>query len=431
MKRVAPKIGPFTTLNFTKPEIVVGHNVSTLQPINLNFIKNSNYDLIRITILWKKDWDNIVNQTADNIMSESLREGTRHLCRQQIDTILDLNGAWTKFSDSPNHFELNIFCLKTRIQQILPVIKSIIEEPIFPEDRINKIIERKISEIKIRDLRTSFHAIHGLKCLIMGKQHPRAYRVTENDLIRLTSDDIEKSFQNNISSVRPDMWIAGNIDKNTITTIKDFAESLKITQKQRDQSHKVIFFNPENERHLHIDVPDSKQNAVAIGIKLPHHNHPDFDYLNLAITLLGGFFGSRLNRNIREEKGLTYGIQAMPLITPDGDICFISSQTTPDKMLTLINETKNELRSLSSKPITDTELDVLKRNTMTKLANIMDSPFSLMDFYIQLNTNGYNDNYLEQYQNTITHTNENILKEVSHKYLNPDDMYYVTAGRLV
>lgn len=150
--------------------------------------------------------------------------------------------------------------------------------------------------------------------------------------------------------------------------------------------------------------------------------HPDYNALRMTVTALGGYFGSRLMTNIREDKGYTYGISAALLGAREGGYTMISAQCDDRYTEALIEETKSELRQMVDKPLSDDEFNRLKFNVASDLASTLDSPMTMMDYYILKRSVGIPDNYFEARQATLATIDPDTIREMSRRYLDPDQL---------
>ncbi len=143
-------------------------------------------------------------------------------------------------------------------------------------------------------------------------------------------------------------------------------------------------FVPAGPQIVRTALPGAVQAAISMGLPGPRRTDADFVPLRNAVTALGGYFGSRLMTSIREEKGLTYGISAYLLGYREGSVITIKAQADNAYVDRVIDEVRKEIAKLASEPMGDDELHRLRQNLSTSLVEILDSPFSIADFYRSL-----------------------------------------------
>ena len=177
-----------------------------------------------------------------------------------------------------------------------------------------------------------------------------------------------------------------------------------------------------------VPLAGSLQASLRLGREWPTPQHPDTHRLQLLVKVLGGYFGSRLMKNIREDKGLTYGIYAQSLAREHGSTLVIGTDVNGESAEIAIQEIKLELRRLQEELISDEELTTVKNYTLGKFANELSTVFEQADKYrntVLLNLPvDYYTNFVEQ----IQHTDAVTLRELAQKYLSPEAMQIVIAG---
>ncbi|MDE6377620.1 MAG: insulinase family protein, partial [Duncaniella sp.] len=176
-------------------------------------------------------------------------------------------------------------------------------------------------------------------------------------------------------------------------------------------------------------VPDAVQNSVAMGIPAIGRNHPDYIPLCIAVPALGGYFGSRLTMNIREEKGLTYGITASLMTYPDAGFVIIESDTDPANGSALIDEVRIEIERLKDPAsFSPDELTRLRRHILSDLARITDTTFSRMMYLQSRVTMGDSPTGFADLEAAARLLSADSIAETASRYLDPDRLVISIAG---
>ena len=151
--------------------------------------------------------------------------------------------------------------------------------------------------------------------------------------------------------------------------------------------------------------------------------------LHILNSALGGYFGSRLNKNIREEKGYTYGINSWLIGLPDAAYFTISTHTAVHFTKPLIEEVKAEIDRIKSSPISEEELRTLKGYLLGDFARMFDNSFTLADNFIAILTNDVPLTYFDERIDNINRATPEILLQTAQTYLPSfEDMLVVVAG---
>lgn len=255
------------------------------------------------------------------------------------------------------------------------------------------------------------------KKLVFGASHPINRMIDAEGIDALSTDDIQAACRQAFTPA-PRLFIAGNLEE-VLPAVSDFFGRLDYNAPAADQN--IIDMQPLPGSHTFvIDVDAEHQAALAISIPTIDRNHPDYIALRLVIMALGGYFGSRLMANIREDKGYTYGIQANLLGYREGGVISIMTETATQYIDAVINEVRHELIRLREQPMPDDELFIVKNNAMTSLAATLDTPFSIMDLHISQFHTGTPENYFEKQLEVINSLSTPQILELSQKYLDID-----------
>lgn len=151
--------------------------------------------------------------------------------------------------------------------------------------------------------------------------------------------------------------------------------------------------------------------------------------MKVLTTVLGGYFGSRLMSNIREEKGYTYGISAGIASYPFQGYLAIGTETANEYVEPCIREVKNEIRRLQEERISEQELTMVKNYMMGEMCRSYEGPFSLSDAWIFVETAGLEKNFFLTHAKKIRSVTADELRDLAIKYFRPDDMLEVVAGK--
>ena len=219
--------------------------------------------------------------------------------------------------------------------------------------------------------------------------------------------------------------IAGKISDGTINLMEKYLGDKDWVKPLVPDGEKQV--KPSGELKSKVTMPHSVQSSIRIGRRLFNKTHPDFLKMQMMNTLLGGYFGSRLMSNIREEKGFTYGIHsAMSSLIHDGYF-FISTEVGSAVANDALKEIYKEINRLRNELIPDEELELVKNYLSGKILAGLDGPFRLADYYQGLIIYGLDIDYIHKLLRTIKTVTAKELKDLANKYLNTEEMYEVVV----
>lgn len=166
-----------------------------------------------------------------------------------------------------------------------------------------------------------------------------------------------------------------------------------------------------------------------MGRVLPKRDHTDMPGLVVLNTILGGYFGSRLMRNIREDKGYTYGISSFIIPMAELSVLVVSTEVGSAFAEKTIEEVFKEMRKLQTEPISNDELELVRGYMTGQILRTFDGPFAIADSLASLfQYNNLNFGYIDDLIKTINQITPLELMELAKKYLDADSMVVSVAG---
>jgi predicted Zn-dependent peptidase len=165
-----------------------------------------------------------------------------------------------------------------------------------------------------------------------------------------------------------------------------------------------------------------------MGRKLFTRSHPDYFKMMVLNEILGGYFGSRLMRNIREEKGLTYGISSNLFTLQKEGYLLIGTDVKREFTSLTIEEVYKEMNILRTEPVGEEELETVKNYMAGSFAGSLSTPFALADHFKAIYFDGLTYDFYEHYIENILNTSAQQLQDLANQYLTDNSMLVVIAG---
>jgi predicted Zn-dependent peptidase len=185
---------------------------------------------------------------------------------------------------------------------------------------------------------------------------------------------------------------------------------------------------PVSDRLKFAQVADTMQSAVKFAIPTIGPDHPDYCDLSLAVTALGGYFGSRLMSNIREDKGYTYGIQSFLTGAADSGLMVIATEADNTYVQPLLTEVISEVKRLATNPVTNDELNRMCNFVLSQAVASLDSPFNIISYYESLKYDSLPADSFRRRMDAVKSINGDRIMSVAAKYLNIDQLKIAVAG---
>lgn len=378
-------------------------------------IDSGSEPVCRIYIAWPLGTADVAEPEALMIAVNQLSEGSAEYSGAEINGILEENGAWLKNGVGPHSTFVSLYALNSTLPQVLPVLRSIIAHPVFPRESALSHINKMASAKEIASCKPAFQATALANEAFFGEGHPRARTVTAESLRAVGLADLPRMFDFVTNSSTPTVYISGNIPQEIIGQLK---ESFHDIRQGSGKSQNILSPRPLGQEMKAVrQMPGSLQTGIRIVYPAPCRTAPDFEALRMAVIALGGYFGSRLMSNIREDKGYTYGISAALAPAPDGDSIIISCETDNRYVPEVLKEIDREIARITTEEIPADELATVRNVIISQLADILDSPFSSSAYIEYLEGNGWPVSlYANQFSSVKSLTSKEI-REAAHRYL--------------
>jgi len=418
-RSLAPPINLLTTIPLAEAEkININKNVSAY------LIKGGKKNIIRLQTYIKAGRWHEPQKLVAQICARMLKEGTKNYTAKQLAQKIDFYGATINAKAHLDYTCITLYTLKKFLPQVLELQTEILNNAIFPEKELDTVLNNSIQQLKVNLEKTNYLASTAFLSEIFGEDHPYGYKVNEIDYNAINTD-ILKHFYNKKYPQPATVYISGKFGD----------EDLSIIQKNYNNSFAgadIKNILPKNEHAYHptkkiITKPNCLQAAIRIGFPAIPKTHEDRFALNILNIILGGYFGSRLMKNIREEKGYTYSINSSIQSYLSGNYFLISTEVGKEVCDAAINEIFIELKRLQNEPISESELQLVKNYICGALLRLIDGPFKTAGVLKDLYDFDLNTRYFADYIAKVKTITANELLTCAQKYLNKDAFTQVIA----
>ncbi|MGM0648758.1 MAG: M16 family metallopeptidase, partial [Bacteroidota bacterium] len=187
---------------------------------------------------------------------------------------------------------------------------------------------------------------------------------------------------------------------------------------------------PTNKRRvLHIQHDNAVQSAIRLGLRLQNRTHPDFMELKILNTILGGYFGSRLMKNLREDKGLTYGVGSAIGSARQSGLWIIATEVGAEYTQKALSEIYKEINNLKTTLVSDQELQLIQHYLPGKILRALEKDFDKLDSFMELSDHQLPEDYYSSFLKAINNITADRIKELANQYLMFDDISEVVVGK--
>ncbi len=422
-RTIQPEIQPLKNFHIQTP-------VRTTLPngIPLTVINASEQEVVRMDVLFSGGRWQQSQKLQALFTNRMLREGTTKYTAATIAEKLDYYGSWLELSSSSEYAYITVYSLNKYLAKTLEVVESMIKEPLFPQKELQTILDTNIQQYLVNTSKVDFLAHRSLLKSLYGEQHPCGKIVMEEDYHTITPEVLREFYEQHYHSGNCSIFLSGKVTDDIISRVTDIF-GIPFGQYQLQMPKLSFPFAVIPEKRIFTEREDAMQSAVKMGCTTITREHPDYPKLRVLMTLFGGYFGSRLMSNIREDKGYTYGISAGVVFYPDSGLLIVSTETDNEYVEPLIQEVYHEIDRLHQEPVSAEELRMVRNYMLGEMCRSYESPFSLSDAWIFIATSGLKDDYFARSLQAVNEITPAEIQDLAQRYLCKETLKEVIAGK--
>ena len=420
-RKSSPNVVEIKSINIKEAQ----ENILT-NGIKLYTINASNEEVIKIDLVFDAGINVQDFKSQANFTCKMLSEGTSKYSAAELAEKLDFYGAYFQTKNTSEEAIITLYCLNKHLTNCLPFIVEILNDSIFPENDLEILKKNAIQNLKVNEERNSYLVRRAFNQAIFGENTLYGSYSNISDIESIQKEQLVDFYKNHFQKGLKYILASGYVDNETIKIINTYIGSN--TFKVYDNIAKKYMAKRTEPTDLYIDKTNSVQSAIRIGRRLFNRNHPDFREMQLLNLILGGYFGSRLMKNILEEKGLTYGIYSAIEAYPFDACWYIDTEMNNGLSETGIKEIFKELARLRNELIGEKELKTAKNYLLGSFLRSIDGPFSLADRFKILKDFDLEYKYFYEFIEIIKNTTAERLKELANLYLKEEDLTRVIVG---
>ena len=355
-----------------------------------------------------------------------LKEGTQLHSSEAISDRIDFLGASIKVASAADYGTIIIHTLSKYLEDVLTIAKELLLDAVFPEDEIELQKKIMIQKLKVDSERIEFRAQKIFMEKIFGDDHPYGYFDSIEDIRKINQKDLLDFFKNNYISNNAAIIVSGKAIKDTDKIInKFFGSGLR---QNNNYNHTFFDMAPAAEKVFFDNKSSASQAAIRIGMPTITRSHPDHPAFRILNIVLGGYFGSRLMSNIREDKGYTYGIYSGLHSYLHSGIFYIGSEVGSDVCIASTKEIYYEVNRLKEELIPDSEMELVRNYILGTILNSIDGAFNTASILKNLITSGQDEANFYNFIETVKSITPQRLQQIAEKYFVSDNFYEVISG---
>ena len=315
---------------------------------------------------------------------------------------------------------LSLHCLTKHIGELLPAVKELITDSTLPQEELDIYRQNMKQRLKVNLKKSDFVAGRLIDTYLYGKDHPYGKFTSEEDFDSLQREQLVDFYKNYYQQGKLIIFVAGKLPSNLEPLLNEHFGDL-VNKEVKEQKHQIV--TAKEKKYRVSNDENGVQGSIRLARPFPNRHHPDFLKTMVLNNLFGGFFGSRLMLNIREDKGYTYGIHSYLQNHVHSSAWMVSTEAGKDVTEATITEVYKEMKRLREEKIDNEELLLVQNYMMGSILGDLDGPFQIIARWKNIILNNLDGSYFQNSINTIKKITAPELQEMAQKYLVPEEFY--------
>lgn len=351
-----------------------------------------------------------------------LKNGTSKKNAFQINEAFDYYGGYCNRACYNETAVVTLHTLSKHTDKLLPILEEMLADSVFSQEELDVYKQNSKQRLKVNLQKAEFVAGRLIDSYVYGVHHPYGVYTNISDIDEITVDDCKKFYQEHYINGNCIIFVSGNLPANLAALLNQHFGKLTCNKKPVQIPEHIK--SPAAEKKFRIqNDPNAVQGAIRIAQSFPNRHHPDFKKAMVLNTLFGGYFGSRLMSNIREDKGYTYGIYSYIQNHLQDSAWVISTEAGKDVSEATIEEIYKEMKLLREERIDEEELLLVRNYMIGGMLGDLDGPFQIMAKWKNIILNNLDEQYFYDTVNVIKNVTGEELMQLADKYLRPENYW--------
>lgn len=414
-----PQIKPINKFNLYEPEkVLLKNNI----PV---YIFKSDENILKIKLIFNAGYYLQEFPLQAYFTNKLLSEGTKNYNSKKIAEIFDFYGAKLNLSSDDDYASASIIVSKKNLSKLLPILAELILTPSFPKSEFTTQKDISYQNFIINNEKVATIAKKGFLEAIFGNLNFYGYQTNPDDFNKLRTENL-RTFQRKFYTPKNCfITIAGNVLKEDINLIDSYFSNPDWDGNKA--SIPILKVNPSENKKQNILKKDALQTGIRIGKTMFNRKHKDDVGFRVLNMVLGGYFGSRLMSNIREEKGYTYGIYSGLTSLQQTGYFSIVTEVGSNVCKDALVEIYKEIVKLQQHKVSQKELVLVKNYILGNFLRNIDGQLNYSGLFENILIFGLDTNYLHKYLEEVQNISSEKLLSLAQLYLNTDTLYEITA----
>ncbi len=388
-----------------------------------HYINAGAQPVARLEVIFKAGKLHETHPGVSFFVGKMLLEGTKHISSREVSDFFDGIGAFIEVTPGFDFITVTIHHLRKHLEMLLPVLAELLHQPLFGEEELAKLQQIRRQRLQVDLEKNNFVASRKFRELIFSTQHPYGRSLDFSDINAIEIALLKEHFESKMHGAL-EIIIAGQVDESDVKLLNKYLGDLpfKNPLSALDHSHE---YQPQE--YLG-EKEESLQSTIRLGMPIVDRHHADYFKIMVVNEILGGYFGSRLMKNIREEKGFTYGIHSAITHLEQGSMFLIGTEVKKSFRAQTIFEIHKEIKQLQKELVPAEELQTVTSYMAGAFASEIDTPFALADKFKTIHFNDLDYSYYQRFFETLKKIDNESLLEISRAYMPLENLSQVVIG---
>ncbi|MEM6841895.1 MAG: pitrilysin family protein [Bacteroidota bacterium] len=355
-----------------------------------------------------------------------LIEGTQRRTAYAISNFVDSYGAFLQLNPGLDYASIEIYTLKKYTDALLSLLVELLTDATFPTDELEKLKAIQTQKIRVSNEKTSVVASKKMRSVLFGGDQAYGKSLTEERVATVNQAALIDCYQTRVSA-NWEIVASGQVDDEVLGLLEKHIGTLTVDRQKPVSQTGVWNHLSQDKKHLE-PRSESLQSSIRVGMPLFTKDHPDAMLMRVLNTVLGGYFGSRLMKNIREEKGLTYGIYSSVVNLQEAGYLVIGTDVKKEHTQAALTEIYREIATLRDRPIDSNELNTVKNYMAGRLLTSVDTPFALAEKFKSIYLYNLNYAYFQEYLKVLHEAQAGPIQALAQRYFREENWFEVVVG---
>ena len=414
-----------------QPDIVIPNSVempatecrTSKKGVRIYTLNSDDFEVVRFSFIFRAGTSMQHKPFTASATVNMLSEGSLNMTGQEIAEKLDFYGSNYDANIDRDYTYISFVSLSKFFHETADVAREIILHPAFNNKELGIYCSKRKQGLTIERQKIDVQSREIFGKALFGEHHPYGMSSDENEYDNITREDLVELYNKLYTANNCFVVCSGRVSDDVLSTIEEIVDTLPL-----GEVCDVTFPDTKTTHSVFKKDESSLLSSIRIGRLLFPRRHPDFVGMQVVATALGGYFGSRLMQNLREEHGYTYGVMAAMVNFEREGYLAIATQVVREHRDDALREIHNEIERLRNEPMSEDELQMVKNMMVGEILRILDGPFGIADVTIENIMCGYDNHATEQSVETILAITPEDVQQLAKRYLKDEDLIEVVVG---